>query len=111
MVIFTLVEVVICIISIDRLTRSDLKADDTSVLSRKTEEDEIDSGIIEVVLFAQPFMLVTNILVMLAIARDNVWLLLPWMVLHCVVIAFLTLGAAILSVHSKYILGMASLFR
>ena len=46
-------------------------------------------------------MLVTNVLVIVAIARDNVWLLLPWMVLHCIVIAFLALGAAILSAHGQ----------
>ena len=69
----------------------------------------MDSSIIEVILFAIPFMLVTNVLVLVAITRDNVWLLLPWMVLHCVVIAFLALGAAILSAHDKGALGFASL--
>ncbi len=47
-------------------------------------------------------MLVTDLLVLVSIARDNVWLLLPWMVLHCVVIAFLALGAAILTAHDRY---------
>jgi len=46
-------------------------------------------------------MLLTNLLVLVAIGRDNVWLLLPWMVLHCVVIAFLALGAAILTAHDR----------
>ena len=50
------------------------------------------AGVIEIILFTIPFMLMTNLLVLVAIAKDNVWLLLPWMVLHCVVIAFLALG-------------------
>ena len=54
-------------------------------------------------------MLATNLSVIFAIARDNVWLLLPWMVLHCVVIAFLALGAAILTAHARWALGMSSL--
>lgn len=61
------------------------------------------------VLFAIPFMLLTNLLVLVAISHDNVWLLLPWMVLHCIVIAFLSLGAAILSAHGKFGLGSVSL--
>ena len=54
-------------------------------------------------------MLLTNLLVVIAIIKDNVWLLLPWMVLHCVVIAFLALGAVILSVHGRGVVGSISL--
>ena len=32
------------------------------------------------------------------------------MVLHCIVVAFLTLGAAILTAHDKPLLGWAALF-
>ena len=67
------------------------------------------SGVIEVILFAIPFMLITNLLVIVAIAKNNVWLLLPWMVLHCIVTAFLALGAAILSAHGRGVLGFFSL--
>ena len=75
----------------------------------EAEAAAIDSGLIEVILFAIPFMLLTNLLVVIAIFKDNVWLLLPWMVLHCVVIAFLALGAAILTAHGRGILGSLSL--
>ena len=78
-------------------------------MNEGTEDAAIDSGIIEVILFAIPFMLFTNVLVLIAIVRDNVWLLLPWMVLHCVVIAFLTLGAVILSAHGRGVVGSISL--
>ena len=81
----------------------------TKPINEEAEDAAIDSGIIEVILFAIPFMLLTNVLVLIAIVRDNVWLLLPWMVLHCVVIAFLALGAAILSAHGRGIIGSISL--
>ena len=35
--------------------------------------------------------------------------LLPWMVLHCIVIAFLALGAAILTAHDRALLGWIAL--
>ena len=128
---FAVVEVAICLFSIDMLHRGEGGGGGKAVLALDREgesgrrggggsggagddedaaaDDEIDSGVIEVVLFAIPFMLATDVLVLAAIARDNVWLLLPWMVLHCIVIAFLALGAAILTAHDRYVLGTVSL--
>ena len=103
----TVIEVIIGILSIDRLSLGAKVLEEGE--SEDTEDAAIDNGVVEVILFAIPFMLITNMLVFIAIGKDNVWLLLPWMVLHCVVIAFLALGAAILSAHGRGILGSLSL--
>lgn len=119
---FSVIEVGILVYSVDYLgigseklmfesstTNNHDGALEATTMSDEDENAAIDSGVIQVILFAIPFMLVTNVLVLIAILRDNVWLLLPWMVLHCVVIAFLALGAAILSAHGRGILGSISL--
>ena len=57
----TIIEVIIGILSIDRLSLGAKVLQDGE--SEDTEDAAIDNGVVEVILFAIPFMLITNMLV------------------------------------------------